>query len=416
MSELMNLWTQWLRPSAGFPTVQWSLLLAAATLTGHLVQRHSGLPKVVGYTLVGAIAGFLGFGGVGWPLQGVGLFLVELGVAVVLFEAGGRIPLRWFGHNPMVLVQSVAESALTWFAVYQTMLWLDLPAAVASPLALVAMAASPAVLGRVVADTRAAGLVTERAIVLVTLSSLYALTLGCAQAELIRHPDAGWIGAAGAVLLALGVSVAIGLLLALALRLALRVMSPASENTAILLLALIAAGTAIAAHLGGSAPLAALLGGILLRQSQPRPWAWPRQLGAASSLLTMLILVLVATVAAQAEWSGPVAGAALALIAARLLAKAVGVGLGNVGSGASWRQALCVNCALMPMSAISLLVASQFVVASAATGHLIAGIALPAILLMEVLGAVIATIAIHRAGESAKPWSLLVGKSEQEQP
>ena len=31
-------------------------------------------------------------------------------------------------------------------------------------------------------------------------------------------------------------------------------------------------------------------------------------------------------------------------------------------------------------------------------------ITLPAILLMEVLGSVIATVAIHRAGESSKPW------------
>ena len=37
----------------------------------------------------------------------------------------------------------------------------------------------------------------------------------------------------------------------------------------------------------GKAIAAALLGGILLKQFHPRPWAWPRQLGTASSLLTM---------------------------------------------------------------------------------------------------------------------------------
>ena len=117
------------------------------------------------------------------------------------------------------------------------------------------------------------------------------------------------------------------------LRMALRVMSPTSENTSMLFLALVAAGTAVAAHMGGSAPLAALLGGMLLKQLNPRPWAWPRQLGNASSLLTMLMFVLVSTVAAQADWSAPVAGVVLALIAVRLLAKATGVALGNVGSG-----------------------------------------------------------------------------------
>lgn len=81
--------------------MQWSVLLALAAAAGHLVQRYTGLPKVIGYSVIGAVAGFAGFTGAVWPLQGVGLFLLELGVAVVLGEAGGRIPLRWFKHNPM---------------------------------------------------------------------------------------------------------------------------------------------------------------------------------------------------------------------------------------------------------------------------------------------------------------------------
>src|SRR6218665_4064623 len=85
-------------PSAGLPTVHWSLLLAMAALVGYLIQRHTGLPKVVGYSLVGTLAGLAGFGGAVWPLQGIGLFLLELGAAIVLFECGARIPLRWFRH------------------------------------------------------------------------------------------------------------------------------------------------------------------------------------------------------------------------------------------------------------------------------------------------------------------------------
>ena len=407
MNEILSFWAQWLRPSAGLPTVQWSLLLAVAAMTGYLLQRHIGLPKVVGYSLVGAVAGLAGFSGAVWPLQGIGLFMLELGISIVLFECGGRIPLRWFRHNPMVLVQSVAESALTYFAVYWVLLWLDMPARVAGPLALVALAASPAVLTRVVADTRAAGPVTERAIVLATLSTLYALTLGSARAELMNRSSITFMDTVYPVMVVLGVSIIVAAVLALVLRMALRFMSPTSESTSMLLLALVAAATAVAAHMGGSAPLAALLGGMLLKQLNPRPWAWPRQLGNASSLLTMLMFVLVSTVAAQADWSGPVAGVVLALIVVRLVAKALGVAVGNVGSGSSWLQALWVGCAMTPMSAIALLIASQFVLASPSTGHLIARVALPAILLMEVLGAVIATVAIYRAGEISKPWAPL---------
>ena len=405
MNELMAIWAEWIKPSAGLPTVQWSILLAIAAAAGHLVNRYTGLPKVTGYSAVGTFAGLAGFTGAAWPLQGTGLFLLELGVAVVLFEAGGRIPLRWFRHNPMVLVQSLAESALTFMAVYWTLTFLGLRESVAEPLALLAMAASPAVLSRVIMDTRASGPVTERAMVLSTLSTLYALTFCSARAGMMNAADLSLTNTLYPVAVVLGLSVAVGAGLALALRSALRVMSPTSENTAILLLALIAAGAALAAHFGGSAPLAALLGGMLLKQLNPRPWSWPRQMGTASAMLTMLMFVLVSVVAARADWSGSVAGMVFAFVAARALAKITGVALGNVGSGASWKQALWVSCAMSPMSSVALLLVSQFVAASGSIGPRIASIALPAILLMEVLGAILATFAIYRAGENSRPWT-----------
>ncbi len=407
MNDILAIWAEWIKPSAGLPTVQWSILLALAAAAGHLVNRYTGLPKVIGYSMVGAFAGLAGFTGAVWPLQGIGLFLLELGVAVVLFEAGGRIPLRWFRHNPMVLVQSLTESALTFLLVQWVLGRLGVGGLVAESLALLAMAASPAVLSRVAMDTRAAGPVTERALVLSTLSTLYALTLCSARAGMMPRGEAGLAGTLYPVLVVLGVSVVVGAVLALTLRAALRVMSPTSENTAILLLALIAAGAALAAHFGGSAPLAALLGGMLLKQLNPRPWSWPRQMGTASSMLTMLMFVLVSVVAAQADWSGPVAGLVAALVMARMLAKIAGVALGNVGSGASWKQALWLGCTMSPMSSVALLLVSQFVAASGPLGRQIAGVALPAILLMEVLGAVMATAALYRAGECSKPWAPL---------
>ena len=407
MNEILAIWAEWIKPSAGLPTVQWSILLALAAAAGHLVNRYTGLPKVVGYSMVGALAGLAGFSGAAWPLQGIGLFLLELGVAVVLFEAGGRIPLRWFRHNPMVLVQSLAESTLTFLLVYWVLSKLGMGGMVAESLALLAMAASPAVLSRVVMDTQAAGPVTERAIVLSTLSTLYALTLCSARAGMLPRGESDLSGTLYPVLVVLGLSVVVGAALALTLRTALRVMSPTSENTAILLLALIAAGAALAANFGGSAPLAALLGGMLLKQLNPRPWSWPRQMGTASSMLTMLMFVLVSVVAAQADWSRRVAGLVLALVLARMLAKITGVAIGNVGSGASWKQALWVGCAMSPMSSVALLLVSQYVAASGTLGRQMASVALPAILLMELLGAVLATVAIYGAGESSKPWAPL---------
>ena len=403
MDDFMAIWGQWLKPSAGLPTVQWSLLLAIAAAAGHLVQRHMALPKVVGYSAVGGLAGLAGFNGAAWPLHGIGLFLLELGVSVVLFETAGRIALRWFRHNPMVLLQSLLEAVLTYALVYATLRWFDVRPSVADAVALVAIVSSPAVLSRVVTDTRAAGPVTERAMVLSTLGALYALTLVAARAGMMQQEQTDLVALLAPVAVVLGISVLVGAGLALALRAALHVMSPNSENTSILLITCIAAGTTISSHLGGSAPLAALLAGLLLKQLTPRPWAWPRQLGTAASLLVMLTFVLVSVVAAQADWNPGVAGIVVALVAARAVAKLLGVLLANPGSGTTWRQALMTGWALSPMASLALLMVSQFASASPSLGPRIASIALPAILLMEVLGAIVATFVIHRARESSQP-------------
>ena len=417
MNEILGVWAQWVKPSAGLDTVQWSILIALAAAAGHLVQRYLGLPKVIGYSLIGAVAGLADFTGAAWPLQGTSLFLLELGVAVVLFEAGGHISLRWFRHNPMVLVQSLLESALTFFAVNAALQLMGVQSAVTVPLALLAIAASPAILSRVLIDTHASGPVSERAMVLSTMSTLYALTLCSASASAgILNGGSNALSSISfhntvyPIFLVLGMSFVVGAVMALTLRLALRVMNPTSENTAILLLALIAIGAALSAHFGGSAPLASLLGGLLLKHLNVRPWSWPRQMGTASSMLTMLMFVLVSVVAAQAQWSASVVGLVLVLIVARALAKITGLALGNAGSGASWKQVLWVGCAMTPMSSVALLLVLQFVNASSVVGPQIAGIALPAILLMEVLGAVLATVAIYRAGESSTPHILFSQK------
>jgi Kef-type K+ transport system membrane component KefB len=401
MNEIMAVWADWLRPSAGAATVQWSVLLAVAAAVGHLVQRRTGMPKVVGYSITGALAGLAGFSGGDWPLDGIALFLLELGVSVVLFEAGGRLALRWLRHNPMVLLQSLLESLLAAVVVYYTMRMLGVPRTVAEALGIIAMSASPEVLSRVVMDTRASGPVTERALALSTLSALYALTLVNAHAGVMHRASTELGETLFPVLVVLGVSFVVGAALALILRIALRFMAPTSENTAMLLIASIAAASTIASHFGGSAPLAALLAGLILKQLHTRPWAWPRQLGTASSLLTMLMFVLVSVVAAKAPWNPAVAGLVGALVIARAAAKIAGVSGANWGSGTTIRQAMWTGCALAPMSSVALLMVSQFAGTSAELGRGITSIALPAILIMEVLGAILATFALHHVRETS---------------
>ena len=380
------------------PAIQWSLVLALAALVGYACQRQLGLPRVLGYAAVGSIAGFFGLGAALWPLHGPVLLLLELGIAVVLFECGARINVRWFVHNPMVLVQSVLEASLTYAAVFYGLQAVGVEARSAGPLGLIAMAASPVLLSRVIADTRAAGAVTDRALTLSTLSTLYALVLSAAKAQIFANPQESlWHDITPVLQVLLVSAVVAGVLFAL-IHAVLRWMSPLSQNTAIVLLALIAATAASASGLGGSAPLAALLAGMVLKFFRPQPLPWTQALGSISALLGMVVFVLVATVAAHAPWTGSIPLAVLALVGLRLVAKTVGIGLGHWGSHTHWRQTLWTACTMAPLSAVALVMTVPFTTISG--GEAIAGIALPTILLMELLGAMAATWALRRAGEA----------------
>jgi quercetin dioxygenase-like cupin family protein len=70
---------------------------------------------------------------------------------------------------------------------------------VAEALGLISIAASPAVLSRVVMDTRASGPVTERALALTTLSTLYALanSLGRPMSWLLAEQVGAQVGGPG---------------------------------------------------------------------------------------------------------------------------------------------------------------------------------------------------------------------------
>jgi Kef-type K+ transport system membrane component KefB len=401
-----SLWISWTNAWQNKPmplALEWALLLAVAALVGHLVQRHTRLPKIVGYAAVGTLAGWLGWADAAWPLTGMGLFLLELGIAVVLFEAGARLPLRWFRHNPMVLVQSLAESLLTFATAFLALRALGLDFPVVRALSVIAVAASPAVLMRVMLDLRASGPVTDRALALATLNTLYALTLGTAMLRTIDRGDGTLAASIITSAAVLGVSLLCGAVLAALLAGALRLLNPTSQDTAIVVLMLLAVCAGLATPLGGSAPLAALLGGMLLKQFHHRPWVWPRQLGTAASMLTILMFVLVSSTAAHGNWSGSVAGAALVLVLVRGLTKVASLMATSFGSGITLKKSFWVGVAMVPMSSVALLLTSQFATASASVGAQVAAIALPVILITELLGAVLVTVAYARAGEVSLP-------------
>lgn len=378
-----------------------SLVLVAGALLGEVVFRRAGLPRVVGYSLAGLGVAALGQGLASGAPQGPLRLAIDLALALLLFELGARVRLRWLRSNPFLLLTSAAESLLTFVAVYLVARWMQASPVMAVALAVLAVPASPAVISRVASELRAAGQVTERVALLAALNTLY----GVMAARVLigwLHLDRGEnpVRAVLEPLYVFGVSGLLAAALAYAVARVARKLDLRNENSTLLLLGLIAFALTLTKMFGGSTLLVPLMAGLWLRNTTERPWVWPRHFGTAGGVLVLMLFVIVGS-----SWSlaGLMAGGALALavIGARLLAKGAAVIALGWASGQSPRQGLSLGLALTPLSATALVMFADMQAAHAVVAAQLAPAALSAIAIMELIGALAVQAAFRIAGEVA---------------
>ncbi len=341
-------------PPAGSAVLWVSLTIVLAGLIGEIAYRRFFLPRVVGYALVGTAIASLGLGVAGSGLNPSLRLIIDLALALLLFEMGCRIDLSWLRRNPWLLATSLAEAALTFIAVRTALVWIGMDPQSATPAAAIAIATSPAVVMRVASEFRASGQVTERLILLAGLNTLYAalatkFVLGWLHAEhsgnwavALLHPGYLLVGSA-----------LIAALLAAAVAAVARKLDLQNENSILLLIGLVLLALAVTRTVNLSTLIVPLLAGMILRNASPRPWIWPRHFGTAGGALVLLLFVVTGSVwSLEAMTGGLLAG--LVLIAARSIAKLAATFAFGKPSGISTRQAVALGIALTPISGSAL--------------------------------------------------------------
>lgn len=369
--------------------------LVLATLFGESVFRLLRWPRLVGYTLAGIVIAAGGGGLNVYDLHPSARAIVDTALGVLLFEIGHRVNLRWLRANPALLASSVAESGLSFAAMFLTLRLLGLAPLPAAAVAALLLSTSPAVALRIGAEARAAGQVTERMLLLAVLNTLYAVVL-CAV--FLGMMDADGPHGAGASLLRLlwllcG-SVLAAVLLALVVRWTERRFDFGDEGGALLLVGLILLALALARMAHWSTLLTPLLAGIVLRGRSPRPRLWPRQFGTAGGVLVVLLfLILGLSLNTGILLAGGLV--ALAVSAVRIVAKLVGVLAFGRASGLSWRQSVALGLTLSPAAGVSYVLALGFLdVASVHHLHPLLAVAFSSIALLEIAGPLLARWAL----------------------
>lgn len=384
-----------------------ALTLVAGALLGEVVLRWFRLPRIVGYGLSGAAVAAAGFG-VGdqiaaGRMRGDVQLLIDLALALLLFELGSRIRLAWLKANPMLWVVSLVEAAVSFTAVLIVLRSLGVEPHAALAGATVAMPASGAMIDRVATELHAAGQVSERMTVLAGLHTLYAvLTLKLVTGWLYvdRHGD--WIQGISQPLYTFAGSIILAVLLGRAVKWVMSRLGLGDENSMLLLLGLLLLALTLARMFALSALLVPLLGGVLLRNESERPCIWPRHFGTAGGVLVLILFVVMG-----AAWSpaGMAEGAflAVAIVLARAAARLLVLSATSRWSGIELKQGVSLALMLVPMSATALALLADLRTSHPEIAAALAPAVTSAVGLMAIIGPILMQWGLRLSGDYRPP-------------
>jgi Kef-type K+ transport system membrane component KefB len=380
-------------------SIAWPLVLLLAWFIAERAHAVWHIPRVTSYVAVGLVGGLVNLPGLTTDVPGLP-FLANVALSLVLFELGYRINLRWFRHNPWVLVLGVVESIVTFAVMYWVSGWFDLATDLRLIIAALSISASPAGIVRVANELRSAGQVTERVLHLCAINcmiSVLALKLVVGYWYLSTSGDL--VLAAFGSIHQVGTSVAVGGLLGVAVPWLLRLRNTHERGVTVVFALSVLLLTTAAYGLKLSPLLAALTFGIVARERRVHLTNAQRDFGTAGDLLSIFLFVYIASLLDWADvGTGMLLG--LLLILVRTASK-VGCNLAAARlSGITERKGLLTGLALTPMSAFAILLIEQSRLYGFAPAVEVLSVMAGMMLLQELLGPVVTQRALLAAHET----------------
>lgn len=380
----------------------WPLAIALAWILGEAVHRWTSLPRISVYGGVGFAMGSTQFGLLPESGSGSMMLIANVAFGLILFEFGYRINLRWLRSNPWLPATGLLEAVATFVAVYLLALVFGMPTLTSILLASLAMSTSPAAVMRVVNEERSSGQVTERLLHLTALNCLLSVLAFKAIVGIWTFQTSGslWQAVSNSVVL-LGASVVLGSLFGVAVPAVLRRTGRLTRDATLAFAIGVVLLVALAHAMRLSPVLAALTFGFVARHRRVVLNQAQRNFGALGDLLTIALLVFVAsTLSWQRVWLG--LGFAVLFVAVRSVIKVAVVGAFAQVSGISWRKGVLTGLAMAPISVFVILLLEQERYLGIDLVDQVAPLA-AATLLLELLGPIATQRALMLAGESSEP-------------
>lgn len=387
------------------PLASGEVALIGATLVGGLIcgelfRRVLRLPRITGYVLTGLVLGPGVLNLVDEDLRESARILLQVALGLILFELGSRLDYQWLRRNPWLLATSVAESLLSFAAVYFVLAVLGVTRLHALVAAAIGVATAPSVLLMVIHDQRADGPLTEQALSLTALNNAFAVLL---VTMLLAHLHLEYQAGLHVVLLhpvyLLIGSLLLGWLASILVLVLARWLGKREDLQFVMLVGviLLTVGCALALKLSVLIGLLAL--GVMARNRDRHHSLLPVEFGTAAQFFFVGLFVLAGTYVSPKDLVA--AGwVALAYVGARLVGKLLGIALFAPLSGLRLRKAGLLGLTLTPMAGVAVVLVQATTQVYPAFGEELAEIVLSAVLMLAIVGPALVQLALRVAGET----------------
>jgi len=386
-------------PPAANSFALFGLLLLAGLIGGRLAATTRVLPAITGYIFTGFL---LGPGMLGWLTEDAladARIFADISLGLVVFELGRRLDLEWARHDRWLLPTGLAESLLSFVAMFALLRYFDVPALEAAVAATISVATAPAVVLLVAGELKAEGPATRRTLWHVALNNIIAmlgvaLLLPFVEARVTGAP---WNPIARALWLVAG-SFLLGYLAFLLARTLARFVGKADTSQFILVVAIIVLTVGVAQVGRLSVLLSLLVFGVCARNLDPDRRLIDTRLGRAAPLFFVVLFVLTGATLRPDQF-GTVAWLGLALVLVRLVGKAVALFAFARPARISARQAATLTLTLTPMAGLSIGMTQPIFDIAPEFGAHLAGIIASGIAILSVLGPIATRYALIQSGE-----------------
>lgn len=376
------------------------LILIAGILGARLMARALPVPVITGYVLTGLLIGPAGFNLIDVDtLNRLGL-LVDLALGLVLFELGRRVDYRWLLREKRLLLTGIIISVGTFLALFEVLTLFGVGKLIASMVAAIGMATSPAVAMNVVNEVHAEGQLTERMLNIVAIgNSLAFVVFSMGLAALHVEFQAGWRSYVLHPLYLLGGSIALGWLVSRLLIWIGHWLGRDRQAQLILVLALVAATVGMAAMFNLSALIALLAFGIASRSEDRRHALVEVDFSQFNALLYVVLFVFAG---ARLELSHlrDLAPLVLAFVAVRFGVTALLTTSLASFNGMTLKKGGLLGVALLPLSGFKIIMVQQAAGAYPDFGIQMTTLTVSILVILEIIGPICTRYALIKSGEA----------------